>query len=95
MKDTRYTYGATCNWHGTIQETTVNSSQLPCCPHCRGVLFEYENKKKWDDAVERFSRENNLVHYKAFVDSWRSKHCVNLHSFNWREEYKRFVDEMK
>lgn len=94
MRDERYTYGATCNWHGPIQEVKLTHSGLPCCPHCGGVLFEYPNKQVWDNSVQRFTAENNLPHYPAFVESWRLR-CTNLHHFNWRKEYDKFVAAAK
>jgi hypothetical protein len=27
---------------------------MPCCPHCSGVLFEYETKAEWDAAVAKY-----------------------------------------
>ena len=48
MKDTRIAYGATCTWWGAIQEVATTGSGLPCCPHCRGVLFEAPSMAEWE-----------------------------------------------
>jgi len=51
--DTRITYGACCTWWNSIQKTSSQSSGLPCCPHCGGVLFETENEDEfWRGALE-------------------------------------------
>lgn len=40
MEDTRVVYGATCTFWGPIGSVGINDNGLPCCPHCKGMLFE-------------------------------------------------------
>jgi hypothetical protein len=56
--DTRYCYGARCTWSGPIQAVGTNGSGLPCCPHCRGVLFELPTEAEWWNGAEAFDRTN-------------------------------------
>lgn len=37
---TRIVYGANCVWWETIDKVATLPGGLPCCPHCRSVLFE-------------------------------------------------------
>ena len=73
--DTRYVYGATCAWHGPIQEVGRIGSGLPACPHCGGVLFEVDTEEKWwagVDAAEADGRPG----YRKFIESNRVEHLT-------------------
>lgn len=82
MADTRYVYGARCTWHGPIVDigtrqisyTTPGGvpgqGKVPCCPHCGGMLFEYDKIEDWRLSVSEFDKKH--PGYAEFVD-WVGK----------------------
>lgn len=71
--DTRMVYGARCGWWGTIQEIGRHSSGLPCCPVCKGVLFELPNMEDWWAGVDKYEAAGHPG-YRAFVEWTKGKH---------------------
>jgi len=67
----RIVYGATCTWWDSIDKVAATDSGLPCCPHCRGVLFESSN-----DDWEAQTMKHNEKHpgYKEFI-AWSRGKC--------------------
>jgi hypothetical protein len=57
-QDTRYCYGANCTWCGPIQDvgTFGGGHHLPCCPHCKGMLFELPNAGYWWDDIDLYEK---------------------------------------
>lgn len=61
-----HVYGATCAWHGPIEQTGRIGPGIPCCPHCRGVLLQID-ESKWLSGAERHETEN-FPRYREFLD---------------------------
>ncbi len=47
MSDTRYVYGVRCAWFGPISAVGQLPGGLPCCPHCKSILFEMDEADWW------------------------------------------------
>lgn len=45
---------------------------LPCCPHCRGMLFEMENEAAWFASVDKYESEGHPG-YRRFAEWMRGK----------------------
>lgn len=76
--DTRVVFGARCSWWGDIGDvgkTPRNSRgfSLPCCPHCKGMLFETDNPEIWWKGVDKFEADNHPG-YRAFI-TWSKGQC--------------------
>jgi hypothetical protein len=68
--DTRFTYGASCSWFGSIHEVgntgthlhwagqDKGTHHLPCCPICGGMLFEMPTEDEWWKSVDDFEAGN-------------------------------------
>lgn len=80
----RIVYGATCAWWDGIDKVAKHSSGLPCCPHCKGVLYE-TNEASWWQGVDRHQVEINDPHYRAYVE-WSRGQCFP----NYRESRAAF-----
>lgn len=75
--DTRYCYGATCTWHGPIDETAAVASvnidhSFPACPHCNGPLYECDSKAEWDQRVASYEEAGHPT-YRAFSEWLRTQ----------------------
>lgn len=68
MTDNRYVYGATCTFMGTIDKVgkTDSTPSIPCCPHCKGVLFE-ESIEEWWNSAKKFETEMPCPGYVDFL----------------------------
>lgn len=73
MKDKRFVYGARCCWFGSITEVGHTDGGLPCCPHCRSVLYEMPDETTWWDGVDRYEASGHPG-YRAMVEWMRGKH---------------------
>lgn len=77
-RDERIPYGARCTWWGTIYEIKTNYSNghhLPCCPHCRGMLFEVRTLAIWNEMVQEYAEKSGDAAYPAFMDWVRTRPC--------------------
>lgn len=74
MADTRIVYGARCGWWDSIDKVGVDGG-LPCCPHCKGLLFEMDSPKTWWAGVDRYEAAGHQG-YHAFVEWIRGK-CMD------------------
>lgn len=76
MKDTRIVCGAMCTWWDSIDKVGATPPKaglsIPCCPHCGGVLYEFQDEKDWYDRVDTFEKKNHAG-YHAFVAWIRGK----------------------
>lgn len=72
VKDERIAYGALCTWWDSIRKVGKNEVGLPCCPHCRGVLFETKDEATWFAAVDEHERLGNM-NYRAMIEWSRGK----------------------
>ena len=75
--DTRIPYGIRCTWWDSIDKVALtppgpSGHQIPCCPHCGGVLFEVESEAKWFEGVDRHEA-NGHPGYRAMVEWSRGK----------------------
>lgn len=69
--DDRIVYGATCTWWDTIYSaSTVGEAKIPCCPFCKGVLFE-TREAQWWAAVDK--ADEAYPGYRARVEWSRGK----------------------
>lgn len=68
-------YGACCFWWDSIDKASHNSVGLPCCPHCKGVLMECPNERRWWDSVDAFANNpaSNFPDCRAFIEWCRGK----------------------
>lgn len=87
--DTQVVYGATCMWWDSIDKASQREPRpasgrfgipagtpmtgLPCCPHCKGPLFEVDSETVWWRDVDRFEAEGN-ADYRKFV-TWLRGRC--------------------
>lgn len=80
-KDTRIPYGSNCTWWDSIDKVGTlamdGGHRLPCCPHCRGVLFEVESEDAWFAGVDRYEAAGHPG-YRAMVEWARGKCFPNL-----------------
>jgi hypothetical protein len=84
--DTRIVYGARCTWWDTIDKVNKNRVGLPCCPHCRSVLFEM-------DSIEEFmggAREHEKLGHPGHVEmvEWMRGRCFPT----WEEALQRYKE---
>lgn len=70
-KDTRVVYGAQCTWWDDIDKVG-NNGVLPCCPHCKGMLFQMESPGEWFRFVDEHERDG-FPGYRAFIEWVRGK----------------------
>lgn len=80
MSDPRIVCGARCTWWDSIDKIAKTPPkgpghvQLPCCPHCGGELFEYENEAAWWAAVDSYAAEPTAPsYYRKMVEFGRGK----------------------
>jgi hypothetical protein len=75
--DSRIVYGANCSWWDSIDKigriVTPRGATLPCCPCCRGMLFEMPSQKEWWEAVALYERRGH-PDYRAFIE-WLRGQC--------------------
>lgn len=76
FKDTRIPYGASCTWWDSIDKVGTKESagghKLPCCPHCRGMLFEMSTPEEWFEGVDRYDASGHPG-YRAMIEWARGK----------------------
>lgn len=68
----RIVYGARCTWWDGIAKVGKLGSGLPCCPHCRNVLFEMDNEEQWWAGVDRHETDGHPG-YRAMMEWARGK----------------------
>lgn len=75
MTDRRIAYGARCTWWDSVTEAKQLPSGVPCCPHCRGVLFEVPSEDLWWQQVDEYAA-STTPGYRQFIEWVRGK-CFN------------------
>ena len=65
-------YGVVCMWWDSIDKAASLPSGLPCCPHCKGVLFEMP-RRRWFKSIDEHEANGNPG-YRAMWDWARGKH---------------------
>lgn len=88
MTDTRIAYGARCTWWDSIQKVGVkvigrdvnDLHDLPCCPHCHGMLFEVATEDIWFTAAHAAAAQpdNDIPDYVLYLQWLRGK-CFPTH----------------
>ena len=43
-------YGVTCTWWEDKEKVGLSPEGLPCCPHCKGALYEM-SQAEWDHGI--------------------------------------------
>lgn len=77
-KDTRIVYANGCTWWDSIDKvSTVGPLKIPCCPHCKSVLFEVPSLEIWNEGVDSYTRSAD-PNYRKFMDWLRGK-CFKDH----------------
>lgn len=88
-KDSRWVYGAHCTWHASIDKVGIVTSQmkvgpprgqpanvemaLPCCPNCRGMLFECRDRAEFDAGAAKYEAAGHPG-YASFM-RWLEGKC--------------------
>ena len=73
MTDTRIVYGSKCCWWDSIDKiATIGELRLPCCPHCKGPLYEAATIEEWYKDVDAYARAEDPK-YREYVDWIRGK----------------------
>lgn len=63
-------YGARCVWWDGIEKAGQLESGIPCCPHCKSVLFQ-KPEEEW---IQDVTKHNDRVSgYLVFVQWLRGK----------------------
>jgi hypothetical protein len=85
----RIVYGVRCTWWDSIAKIGKLDGGLPCCPHCRGVLFEVDNEEQWWSGVDRYEAAGHPG-YRAKMEWARGRCFPNFQAlvdaFEHREE---------
>ena len=75
-EDTRIAYGARCVWWDSIENVghvkLREGATLPCCPHCRNMLFEMADEQEWFTNVDKYEASGHPG-YRRFVEWLRGK----------------------
>jgi hypothetical protein len=94
--DTRLVYGATCFWWGLIGEVSTTpvagsaiKGGLPCCPHCRGMLYELDTEAEWWLGVD--AQEAKEPGYRKFIEWTRGRHFRTVAQA--RAKYEEHLNE--
>jgi len=80
-----HVYAALCSWNGHISQIGLaGEHRLPCCPHCRSMLFQID-EDRWQSGA-REHEEKGHTHYVEFMSwcstngkCWRSLEEAALH----------------
>src|SRR5690606_31561522 len=59
---------------GNGSTTTIRASTLPCCPHCRGVLFQVDSEAAWWSVINEHARRTGDADYPEFI-RWLRGRC--------------------
>lgn len=77
MSDTRIVYGAGCMWWDSIDKVSslkgYSGSTLPCCPICKGMLFEVPDMKTWEDGAKKYEEDGHPGYFKFLT--WLRGKC--------------------
>lgn len=72
--DNRIVYGARCVWWDSINKiATRGESRIPCCPHCRNVLFEVDNEGQWFAGIDKYEAAGHPGYRKMM--EWARGKC--------------------
>ena len=77
LRDNLIVYGFNCTWWDDISmvDTLLSKDDspggIPCCPYCKGVLFQID-EKDWFKGIHKHTQENPLY---ANITSWSRGKC--------------------
>lgn len=86
--DPRIVYGITCTWWGSIalaEEAVADGP--PCCPVCRGRLWEVATRADWDVSAQE-AEADDRDGYVAFLE-WIEGRCFR----SWDYAADRYLEE--
>lgn len=78
-------YGARCTWWDDISKVgKLVGTGLPCCPHCKSVLFQLEDEK-WFEGMKKYEAEGHPG-YVAMIEWSRGKCFPSIEAIEaaWR-----------
>lgn len=74
MTDTRVAFGARCTWWDDIHQVGRHPfNRLPCCPHCKGMLFEKSDLASFMADVDAYEADGHPG-YRALL-TWMRGRC--------------------
>lgn len=92
MTEKTIAYGAVCTWWDSKEKAGLTSgpTRLPCCPHCRDVLFEMP-EEQWRESVRR----HDVTHpgYAATVEWGRGRCCRDWPTLKRKYEQREEDEE--
>lgn len=59
---------------GDGSQTKIEAHSLPCCPICKGVLFEFPTLEEWQKNVTAYAEKVGDPEYPEFI-SWLRGRC--------------------
>ncbi len=70
--DPRIVYGAKCAWWDSIDKAgKIGPLNIPCCPHCKGVLYEMDSEAEWWKGADEYEKKE--PGYRKFMEWLRGK----------------------
>jgi uncharacterized protein YbaR (Trm112 family) len=74
-----------CAWWGPIQDvgvlTDYGDLHLPCCPKCRGTLYEVESEAQWLSLSQEYE-DRGHPGWLAFIQ-WLKGKCYPTYDHAW------------
>ncbi len=81
MSDSRIVYGLSCTWWDDIGNAGKHPrSGLPCCPHCKGMLFELANPEQWWSGVDTYAKATGDKEYPGLIKWMKGRCFADLYS---------------
>ena len=89
-------YGANCVWWDTIDNAGSldlirhpEQPPMPCCPKCKGMLFQMDSDEWWRGVEHRESE--GWVHYKNFIEWLKGKCFPTFKDAKRKYKYSRLI----
>lgn len=71
----RVVYGVVCTWWGLPSEASKQpNTDLPCCPHCKGLLYSVATEM-WSATQEEHASALKDEHYLEYMQWLRGRKC--------------------
>jgi hypothetical protein len=87
--DKRIAYGVRCTWWDSVHQTGTVGGCLPCCPICKGVLFEVPTETEWFAGVDEHDKDH--PGYRKMMEWSRGKCFPNYATV--KEAYEKETGE--
>jgi hypothetical protein len=80
-EDDRVAYGVLCAWWDDVANVGKHAvTGLPCCPHCKGLLYEMP-RAEWETATKLYAASSaDLAEYPDFV-AWLKGKCFPNYNY--------------